>query len=121
MTFFLFLQIYYETIRRIPPGEELLLGNKDPIQLDGNGMDQQSQSGITLSASDEDRERDANGNTNIGGGSGAGGLLALSVGGLAGTSPGGKHSGAEEDTDDEDDDNGRKCIKCDKIFHDIYT
>ena len=121
---FIFPQIYYETIRRIPQGEELLLGNKDPIQLDGNGMEQQSQTSMNFSANDEDRERDTNGNTNLGGGSSTGGLLALSVGALAGTSPGGKHSShsaAEEDTDDEDDDNGRKCIKCDKIFHDIYT
>ena len=114
-------QIYYETIRRIPPGEELLLGNKDPIQLDGSGMEQHSQGGMTLSDADEDRERDTNGNTNLGGGSGTGGLLALSVGGLASDSAGGKHSGTDEDTEDEDDDSGRKCIKCDKIFHDIYT
>ena len=99
----------------------MLLGNKDPIQLDGNGMEPQSQSSINFSSNDEDRERDSNGNTSIGGGHGSGGLLALSMGGLAGTSPGGKHSGAEEETDDEDDENGRKCIKCDKIFHDIYT
>ena len=118
---FLFQQIYYETIRRIPQGEELLLGNKDPIQLDGNGMEQQSQNSMNFSANDEDRERDSNGNTSLGGGPSTGGLLALSVGALSSTSPGGKHSAAEEDTDDEDDDNGRKCIKCDKIFHDIYT
>ena len=102
----------------------MLLGNKDPIQLDGNGMEPQSQSGgLSLSgAADEDEERDANGNTSIrGGSSGAGGLLALGVGGLAGSSPGGKHSGAEEDSEDEDEDAARKCIKCDKIFHDIYT
>ena len=116
------LQIYYETIRRIPAGEELLLGNKDPIQLDGSGMEQQSQNSLNFSATDEDRERDNNGNTSLGGSSsGAGGLLALSVGGLSGGSPGGKHSGMDEDTDEEDDENGRKCLKCDKIFHDIYT
>jgi hypothetical protein len=33
--FFSIFQIYYETIRKISPGEELLLGQRDPIQLDG--------------------------------------------------------------------------------------
>ena len=83
-------------------------------------MEQQPQGGINFPPNDEDRERDTNGSTSHNGRIGNDGLLSLSVGALAGTSPGGKHSGAEEDTDDEDDDNGRKCIKCDKIFHDIY-
>ena len=61
-------QIFYETLREIRPEEELCLGERDPIQLDGE--------------------------------------------------EGGRQEEEEEGT--ELDDNGVKCLVCDKIFPDVY-
>jgi len=50
----------------------------------------------------------------------------LGMGGLTGaggeSNSAGKHSRAEDgESEDEDDEGaGRKCIKCDKLFHDIF-
>ena len=72
-------QIYYETMRNILPGEELLLGPKEPIVIDSSNpstsIDEPPTNGITKleSAEDEDEEED-----------------------------------------------GVKCIKCDKVYSDIF-
>ncbi len=78
-------QIYYETIRKIVPGEELLLGPRDPIQLDGMNEEHDNDGGDLEDADDS------------------------------------KHDSGAEETDEEDEDGAVKCIKCDKLFHDIFV
>ena len=78
-------QIFYEACRDIRPEEELCLGEREPIQLDGGG--------------------------DVGGGGGG---------------RDGDHKGAdlEDEEDDEEldpEDNGVKCLVCDKIFPDVYV
>ena len=76
-------QIFYETIREVRPDEELCLGDRDPIQLDGGG-------GVGGGGGEEGRHLDR----------------------------------AQDDRDDEEaleiEDNGVKCLVCDKIFPDVY-
>jgi hypothetical protein len=79
-------QIFYEACRDIRPEEELCLGEREPIQLDGGGGD-------------------------VGGGGGG---------------RDGDHKGVdlEDEEDDEEldpEDNGVKCLVCDKIFPDVYV
>ncbi len=79
-------QIFYEACRDIRPEEELCLGEREPIQLDGGG------------------------GGDVGGGGGRDG----------------DHKGAdlEDEEDDEEldpEDNGVKCLVCDKIFPDVYV
>ena len=78
-----FFQIYYETMRKVAPGEELLLGPRDPIQLDGTNEGD-------LDTGDIEDQDDS------------------------------KHESGAEETDEEDENGAVKCIKCDKIFHDIF-
>lgn len=91
-------QIYYETTRIIEAGEELLLGPKEPIKLDGNHESSNngngSQNGDSSNLSDRNSEN-------------------ISV-----SKTGGESEISEEE---DDDDEGVKCIKCDKLFMDIFT
>ena len=80
-------QIYYETIRKISPGEELLLGPREPIQLDG------------MNEGDNDNDVDVD----------------------DGDADESKNESGNEETDEEEEDGSVKCIKCDKIFHDIFV
>jgi hypothetical protein len=80
-------QIFYEACRDIRPEEELCLGEREPIQLDGGG------------------------GGDVGGG---------------GVGRDGDHKGVdlEDEEDDEEldpEDNGVKCLVCDKIFPDVYV
>ena len=68
-------QIFYETLREIRPEEELCLGERDPIQLDGGAEDGRQEERV------EDREEDE----------------AIEI-----------------------EDDGVKCLVCDKIFPDVY-
>lgn len=86
-------QIYYESSRKIEVGEELLLGPKEPIKLDGSN----SASSTTGSSHNGETETDRNSDGNP----------ALSK------------TGESEISDEEDE--GVKCIKCDKLFLDIFT
>ena len=80
-------QIFYETIRPVHPEEELCLGARDPIQLDG-------------------------------GESGAGGNDAI---GEDNKEVAGEHEKDGEDEKEEIEDNGVKCLVCDKIYPDVYV
>ncbi len=84
---FFYWQIYYETIRKISPGEELLLGPREPIQLDG-----MNEGDNDVDVDDGDNENDES-----------------------------KNESGNEETDEEGEDGSVKCIKCDKIFHDIFV
>ena len=83
-------------MRKIEVGEELLLGPKEPIRLDGS-----TSSSTAGSSHNDEVEMDRNSDSN----------LAM-----------GNHSknGAESEIS-EDEDDGFKCIKCDKLFIDIFT
>ena len=83
-------QIYYETMRKVLPGEELLLGPKDPIVLDPSAT---ANSGHGGPESIHDLHQESASNSS---------LTKMDI----------------EEEDDEDD--GVKCIKCDKVFHDIF-
>ena len=76
-------------------GEELLLGPKEPIRLDGS-----TSSSTAGSSHNDEVEMDRNSESNLVG----------------------NHSknGAESEIS-EDEDDGFKCIKCDKLFIDIFT
>lgn len=92
-------------MKKILPGEELVLGPKHPIVLSGPevGDDQQRS---------DDGHCDPMSNNGFGAAS-----LAESLGSSGA-------SGKPHDVDDaetEDDEDGVKCIKCDKVFHDIFT
>ena len=80
-------QIFYESLRTIQPDEELCLGGRDPIQLDGGD-----------------------------GGQGSGGLTAAEEDKLAGKDD--DRIDEEESVDIED--NGVKCLVCDKLYPDVY-
>ncbi len=86
---FLCWQIYYETIRKISPGEELLLGPREPIQLDGMN---EGDNDVDVDDGDGENENDES-----------------------------KNESGNEETDEEGEDGSVKCIKCDKIFHDIFV
>jgi hypothetical protein len=78
-------QIFYEACRDIRPQEELCLGEREPIQLDGGG--------------------ESGGSRHSGGGD-----------------PKGADLEDEEDDEEQDpEDNGVKCLVCDKIFPDVYV
>ena len=105
---FVSLQIYYETLRKILPGEELSLGPKEPIVLDpsaaeAGSADHGSQFGHQLAAADHSPLSGGGGHAD--GSSSEGGLTKMDV---------------LEEEDYEDDDNGVKCIKCDKIFQNYF-
>ena len=81
-------QIFYEALRTIQPEEELCLGARDPIQLDG---------GVA------------------GGGEGGGdGLSCDEEGGKERRKEGEAGGGTELE------DNGVKCLVCDKVYPDVY-
>ncbi len=86
-------QIYYETTRKIDVGEELLLGPKEPIRLDGST----GSSSTTGSSQNGDAEMDRNSDNPM------------------------SKTGEESEVSEDDDDEGVKCIKCDKVFLDIFT
>ena len=71
-------------------GEELLLGPKEPIKLDGS-----SASSTTGSSHNGETETDRNSDNPV------------------------SKTGESEISDEEDE--GVKCIKCDKLFIDIFT
>lgn len=80
-------------MRNIEVGEELLLGPKEPIRLDGSsGTGSTGGSSHNGEASETDRNSDH--------------LMSS------------KH---DESGISEDEDEGQKCIKCDKLFSDITT
>ena len=85
------LQIYYETMRKIDVGEELLLGPKEPIRLDGSTGSNSTGGSSHNGEAEMDRNSD---------------------------NPMSK-TGESEVSEDEDD--GVKCLKCDKMFLDIFT
>ena len=101
-------QIYYETLRKILPGEELSLGPKEPIVLDPSAADA---AGSAEHSSPFGHQMADHSPLSGGGGHGADG--SSSEGGLT------KMDVLEEE-DYEDDDTGVKCIKCDKIFQNYF-
>lgn len=76
-------QIFYESLRNLQPDEELCLGARDAIQLDGG------ESGPGISAGHQDKLRSKD------------------------------HDKDEGETIDMDD-NGVKCLVCDKLYQDVY-
>lgn len=97
-------QIYYETTRNIEAGEELLLGPKEPIKLDGNHESSAAPSAISGNGSQ-------NGDSN----------LSLEMDRNSSDAKLDRERGGESEISEEEEDEGVKCIKCDKLFLDIFT
>ena len=95
---FIFSQIYYETTRNIEKGEELLLGPKEAIRLDGSTSTGHCSTGSTAGSSHNGEASETDRNSDH----------------LVSSKPG-------ESEVSEDEEEGVKCIKCDKVFGDIFT
>ena len=118
------MQIYYETICDVNAGEELLLGPKEPIRLDGSGEKSENDGAILASMMSAAGHQPGMGNNSNGSGvdSAEEGEVILKP------TPGGSGKddiavdSMEEDAhvSDHDEDDGVKCIKCEKVFPDIF-
>ena len=116
------LQIYYETTCDVNAGEELLLGPKEPIRLDGSGEKGENDSAILASMMGAGGQH-SGGNSN---GSGVDSAEEGEV--ILKPTPGGSGKddiavdSMDEDghVSDNDEEDGVKCIKCEKIFPDIF-
>jgi ecotropic virus integration site 1 protein len=104
-------QIYYETTRDISAGEELLLGPKEPIHLEGSGEDGDGDlisapSALSSSAASTGKAESTE-----------------DCSSEAGEDKDGAHMQREEgeEEDDDDDEAGVKCLKCEKSFLDIFA
>jgi hypothetical protein len=122
-------QIFYEVLRPICHGEELLLGPKRPLPL---GFDASPSASTAVADAFNFRQQTGVGQTTTAPPSEGGGSARSSNpddGGLtSGDDAGGSEMGNGRERgealpaeDENDGDEGVKCLKCEKMFHDIFS